>query len=70
MLKLSLKELKVIVKRKGVKGYKSMSKDRLLSGLNASESVKENEKNSKDTDSIKNEDYDAGEILKKQPCLI
>ena len=44
MLKLSLKELKVIVKSKGVKGYKSMSKDRLLSGLNASESVKENEK--------------------------
>ena len=70
MLKLSLKELKLIVKSKGVKGYKSMSEDRLLSGLNASESVKENEKNSKDTDSIKNEHYDAGEILKKQPCLI
>ena len=70
MLKLSLKELKLIVKSKGVKGYKSMSEDRLLSGLNASESVKENEKNSKDTDSIKIEHYDAGEILKKQPCLI
>ena len=42
----------------------------LLSALNASFfSVKENEKNSKDTDLIKNEDYDAGEILKKI-CLI
>ena len=37
----------------------------LLSALNASASVKENEKNSKDTDLIKHEDYDAGEILKK-----
>ena len=42
----------------------------LLSALNASFfSVKENEKNSKDTDLIKNEDYDAGETLKKI-CLI
>ena len=41
----------------------------LLSALNASASVKENERNSKGTDLIKHEDYDAGEILKKI-CLI
>ena len=56
MLKQSLKELKLIAKSRGIKGYKSMSEDRLVSTFNASESVKENEKNSKDTDLIKNED--------------
>ena len=67
MLKLSPKELKLIAKSKssGIKGYKSMSEDKLLSALNASESVKENERYSKDTDLTKNEDYDAGEIIKK-----
>ena len=64
MLKISLKELKLIAKSRGIKGYKSMSEDRLLSALNALESVKENEKNSKDIEFIKNEDYDACEILK------
>ena len=49
-----------------------MSEDRSLSALNASESVKENEKKSKDTGLIKNEDYDPGEVLKKttMPDLI
>ena len=74
MLKLSLKELELIAKSKsnGIKGYKSMSEDKLLSALNASESVKENERNTKDTDLTKNEDYDAGEIRKKttMPDLI
>ena len=43
MLSLSLNELKPITKSRGIKGYESISKDRLLSALNASESVKENE---------------------------
>ena len=43
MLSLSLNELKLITKSRGIKGYKSISKDRLLSALNESESVKENE---------------------------
>ena len=41
-----------------------MSEDKLLSALNASESVKESKKNSDDTESTRNEDYDADEILK------
>ena len=40
MLNLSLSELKLIAKSRGVKGYKSMSEDRLLSALNASELAK------------------------------
>ena len=43
MLSLSLNELKLITISRGIKGYESISKDRLLSALNASESVKENE---------------------------
>ena len=43
---LSLNELRLIAKSRGIKGYKSMSEDRSLSALNASES---NEKNSMDT---------------------
>ena len=43
MLNLSLNELKLIAKNRGIKGYKSMFEDRLLSTLNASESVKESE---------------------------
>ena len=37
MLNLSLKELKVIAKIRGIKGYKGMSEDELLSALNLSE---------------------------------
>ena len=43
MLILSLNELKLIAKSRGIKGYKTMSKERLLSALN--ESVKEGERN-------------------------
>ena len=43
MLNLSLSELKLIAKSRGIKCYKSISEDRLLSALNASESVKESE---------------------------
>ena len=33
MLKLSLNELKQIAKMRGIKGYKSMSEERLVSSL-------------------------------------
>ena len=36
----------------------------LLSALNSSESIKENENNFDDTESTRNEDYDANKILK------
>ena len=44
MLNLSLNELELIPKSKGIRGCKSMSKERLLSALNESESAK-SEKN-------------------------
>ena len=44
MVNLSLNELKTIAKVRGIKGYKSMSAERLLSVLNESEPVKESEK--------------------------
>ena len=37
MLSLSPKELKAVAKIRAIKGYKSMSEDRLLSALRASE---------------------------------
>ena len=45
MLKLSLNELKQIAQMGGIKGYKSMSEERLISPINESESVKQTEKN-------------------------
>ena len=45
MLNLPLNEWRLIAKNRGIKGYKSMSKERLLSALNESELVKEIEKN-------------------------
>ena len=44
MLNLSLKELKLIKENRGIKDFKSMSEDRLLSAFKASESLKESEK--------------------------
>ena len=64
MLNLSLTELKLIAESRSINGYKSLCEDRLLSGLNASESVKESEKNFDDTESTINKDYDTDEILK------
>ena len=55
MLNLSPKELKVIAKMRGFEGCKSMSEDRLLSAIKASESLKESEKNFDDTKKIKQE---------------
>ena len=39
MLNLSLNELKVAAKSRGIKDYKSISKERLLSALSESELV-------------------------------
>ena len=64
MLNLSINELKLIAKSRDIKGYKSMSENRLSSALNGSESVKKSKKNFVDTKSTRNEDYDADEILK------
>ena len=61
MLNLSLNELKLIAKSRSIKGYKSMSEDRLVSALNASELVKESENNFDDTESTKNKYYDPNE---------
>ena len=40
MLNLSLNELKQITKIRGIKGYKSMSKEKILSAPNESKSTK------------------------------
>ena len=40
MLNLSLEQLKLIAKNRGIKGYKNMSKDKLLGTLNAPEPIK------------------------------
>ena len=43
-LRLSLEELKAVAEIRGIKGYKSMAKDELLSALTPSEPVKKGEK--------------------------
>ena len=45
MLNLSLNELKLFSKSRGIKGHKSTSEERLVSSLNESKSVKESGKN-------------------------
>ena len=40
MLNLSLIELNLIARSRGIRGYKSIFENKLLSALNASESVK------------------------------
>ena len=42
MLNLSLKEMKLIAKNRNVKGYKRMSKNKLISSLKASKPIKRN----------------------------
>ena len=44
MLNLSTKELQAIAKIRGIKGYKSMSEDELISVLNSSKPVKKGKK--------------------------
>ena len=45
MLKLTLNKLKQFEKTREIKGYKSMSEERLISSIKESEPVKESEKN-------------------------
>ena len=45
MLKLTLNKLKQFEKMREIKGYKSMSEERLISSIKESEPVKESEKN-------------------------
>ena len=45
MLNLSLHELKLFSKSRGIKGHKSTSEERLVSSLNESKSMKESGKN-------------------------
>ena len=49
MVNLSLNELKLTAKFRVIKDYESMSEDKLLSALNASESLKESENNFDET---------------------
>ena len=42
MLDLSLDELKLVAKSRGIKGYNSMSKERLLSALSKPKLIKNN----------------------------
>ena len=67
MLNLSLNELKLIAKSRGIKDYKSMSEERLLSSLTESESVKESEKNFDDAriEKTKKDFYELRDRLSK-----
>ena len=60
MLELSLNELKLVAKSRGIKGYKSMSKERLLSALSKSELVES--KNSFDDKRLKKVRKDLNEL--------
>ena len=57
MINLSLDVLKLIAKFRGIKGYKRMPEDKLISALNASESVKTIRE-------IRKENLDEGKILR------
>ena len=45
MVNLSLNELKLVAKFRGIRGFKSMSEVKLLSALNTPNSLEESEKN-------------------------
>ena len=60
MLNLSLDELKLVAKSKDIKGYKSISRERLLSALCESESVES--KNSFDDKGLKKIREDFNEL--------
>ena len=64
MLNLSLNKLKLIAKSRAIKCCKSISKNRLLSALSVSESLKECGKSFDDKKSTRNKDYDVDEILR------
>ena len=60
MLNLSLNEFKLVTKSRGIKGYKCMSKERLLSAFSESESIKN--KNSFDDKRLKKVKKDFNEL--------
>ena len=60
MVNLSLNELKLVAKSRGIKGYKNMSKERLLSALGESELVKS--ENNFDNEKLKKIRKDLNEI--------
>ena len=55
MLNLSTKKLKAIPKNRGIKGYKGISEDELLSALNSSKPVKKVKNNNNKKIIIKQE---------------
>ena len=57
MLNIPLDKLKAIAKIRGIKGYKTMSEEKLLNSLNELKSMKESEKNFDDAriETIKND---------------
>ena len=60
MLNVSLKELKLVAKSRGIKGYRSMSKERLLSALSELELVES--KNSFDDERLEKMRKDFNEL--------
>ena len=60
MLGLSLKKLRAIAKIRGIKDYKSMSKDKLLSILDKSKQVKK----TKAIRDIRKENFNSDKILR------
>ena len=60
MLNLSLNELKLVTQSRGIKGYKSLSKERLLCTLSESKSVES--KNIIDDERLKKTRNDVNEL--------
>ena len=60
MVNLSLNELKLVAKNRGIKGYENMSKERLLSALGESELVES--QNNFDNEKLKKIRKDLNEI--------
>ena len=72
MLNLSLIELKLIARSRGIRGYKSIFENNLLSALNASESVKmpDQANINKNIREIIKESRDKGKIIKDLTFLL
>lgn len=72
MLNLSLIELKLIARSRGIRGYKSIFENKLLSALNASESVKmpDQANINKNIREIIKESRDKGKIIKDLTFLL
>ena len=72
MLNLSLIELKLIARSRGIRGYKSIFENKFLSALNASESVKmpDQANINKNIREIIKESRDKGKIIKDLTFLL